>query len=488
MSNTEGLTIPIHPFEKENHTMTTSIKKLMLAAFAATAICLGAKADTIDLSLLTANYTAQDGDVLTGETTKCTVSIPDGATVVLSNVTISRTWEYAPSIICLGDATIILADGTLNTLVGTLKVGGAGTALVIEGNTGELVATGNGSSAGIGAVSGTDCGNIVINGGIITANGTASSGYGGAGIGAGRSAGCGNITINGGIITATAGGTAAGIGGTGYYGSCGDIAIAATIAHVEATKGGSYGGKPLNSNYNVTIADGLVRSGDDNAITWVIEPIIKYDITWLNGDGTEIDTTIVPGNAVPTHAEPTKAAAAPYRWVFTGWSPELEAAVSNTTYTATFKKVADLSQLTGDWTAADGDEIVGETTHKVTIPGGATVTINGVEVAGAGGGGSVPAPVFAEGGASEIVKFAQAEGGKWTITAFAEMSNESRGTDVTDGQIKVFSADTLEALASATTPAAGATVKETKSAVKATVEVPAPSGKDSQFFKVKFGE
>jgi hypothetical protein len=31
-------------------------------------------------------------------------------------------------------------------------------------------------------------------------------------------------------------------------------------------------------------------------------------------------------------------------------------------------------------------------------------------------------------------------------------------------------------------------VKETKSAVKATVEVPAPSGKDSQFFKVKFGE
>ncbi len=82
----------------------------------------------------------------------------------------------------------------------------------------------------------------------------------------------------------------------------------------------------------------------------------------------------------------------------------------------------------------------------------------------------------------------QAEGGKWTITAFAEMSNESRGTDVTDGQIKVFSADTLEALKSVTTPAAGATVKETKSAVKATVEVPAPSGKTSQFFKVKFGE
>ena len=93
-----------------------------------------------------------------------------------------------------------------------------------------------------------------------------------------------------------------------------------------------------------------------------------------------------------------------------------------------------------------------------------------------------------KGDASEIVKFAQAEGGKWTITAFAEMSNESRGTDVTNGMITVYSADTLEELKSATSPVAGATVKEAKSAVKAVVEVPAPSGKDSQFFKVKFGE
>ena len=466
--------------------MKTPMTKLMLAALAAVAICLCAKAQTIDLSTKTSAYTAQDGDVLTGATTKCTVSIPHGATITLSNVRIERTWENSPSIICLGDATIIIADGTVNTLVGTLKVGGTGTTLIIEGNTGELVASGNGSSAGIGAVSGTACGNIVINGGFITANGSKASGYGGAGIGAGRSAGCGNITINGGTITATADGPAAGIGGTGYYGSCGDITISATITRVVATRSGGYGGNPINSNTIVNIHEDLLRTGDDSS--WTLEPLYKYDITWQSDDGTTIDTTVVPRGVMPVHAEPTKAAAAPYRWVFTGWTPELEAAVSNTTYTATFKKIADLSLCTSDWTAADGDEIVGETTHKVTIPGGAMVTINGVEVAGAGGGGSVPAPVFAEGGASEVVKFAQAEGGKWTITAFAEMSNESRGTDVTDGQIKVYSADTLEALEGATTPAAGATVKETKSAVKATVEVPAPSGKTSQFFKVKFGE
>ena len=217
--------------------------------------------------------------------------------------------------------------------------------------------------------------------------------------------------------------------------------------------------------------------------------LTNYNIVWMDDGGIEIDSTVAAGGETPSHVAPTKSETwPPYRWVFTGWTPELEPTVSNTTYTATFKKIADLSLCTNDWTAADGDEIAGETTHKVTIPGGVTVTINGVEVAGAGGGGSVPAPTFAEGGASEVVKFAQTEGGKWTITAFAEMSNVSHGTDVTDEMVKVYSADTLEELKIATTPAAGATVKEKKSAVKVIVEVPAPSGKASQFFKVKFGE
>ena len=213
-----------------------------------------------------------------------------------------------------------------------------------------------------------------------------------------------------------------------------------------------------------------------------------WTITWVNDDDTEIDTTDVGIGLVPAHADPTKAAEAPYKWVFTGWSPELEAAVSNTTYTATFKKVADLSLCTNDWTAADGDEIVGETAHEVSIPGGAHVTINGVAVAGAGGGAAVDAPEFADDGESVTTKFEKGEGDTWKITAFAEMSNESRGTDVTDSQIKVYSADTLEELKNATIPVAGATVKETKSAVKTVVEVPAPSGKDSQFFRVDFGE
>ena len=88
------------------------------------------------------------------------------------------------------------------------------------------------------------------------------------------------------------------------------------------------------------------------------------------------------------------------------------------------------------------------------------------------------------------MKFAQAEGGKWTITAFAEMSNESRGTDVTDGQIKVFSADTLEDLEAATEPVSeGVEIEERKSAVKTVLTItPTSSATGGKFFKVKFGE
>ena len=214
----------------------------------------------------------------------------------------------------------------------------------------------------------------------------------------------------------------------------------------------------------------------------------KETITWFNDDGTKIDTTEVVTGTMPTHADPVKAADAPYRYLFAGWTPALEAAVSNTTYAATFQKIADLALVESDWTAADGDTITGETTYNVSIPGGAKVTINGVSVTGIGGGAAVDAPEFADDGESVTTKFEKGDGNTWKITAFAEMSNESHGTDVTDGQIKVYSADTLEELKNATIPVAGATVKETKSAVKTVVEVPAPSGKDSQFFRVDFGE
>ena len=54
--------------------------------------------------------------------------------------------------------------------------------------------------------------------------------------------------------------------------------------------------------------------------------------------------------------------------------------------------------------------------------------------------------------------------------------------------IKVYAAETLPGLDSATPMATGVEIKERASAVKTTIEVTPPSGSRSQFFKVKFGE
>ena len=197
-----------------------------------------------DLSKLTAAYTAQDGEILTG-TTSQEISIAEGATVTLKNATVNNRIK------CLGTATIILADGSTNAVKASnycagIQIGGEGTTLTINAETagtGSLTATGGSQAAGIGtgstSTSAVTGGNIVINGGTITAK--AGTLYG-AGIGTGFANSynntCGSITINGGTVTATGGTGGSGIG-TGTVNeatnTCGAISI--TGGTVTANKG-----------------------------------------------------------------------------------------------------------------------------------------------------------------------------------------------------------------------------------------------------------
>ena len=193
------------------------------------------KQTTIDLSTVTTDITVPDGFTLTGTLDGAhKISIADGATVTLDGVTIEgihSDWFQYAGITCLGDATIILKDGTTNTVNGFDGAfpgiqGAAGKTLTITG-TGSLNAASGGSGAGIGSGAYSNnyperaCGNIIIEGGTITA--TTAGSYG-AGIGSGDNGVCGTITISGGNITATGGLKAAGIGG-GESSSCGAISI-----------------------------------------------------------------------------------------------------------------------------------------------------------------------------------------------------------------------------------------------------------------------
>ena len=164
-----------------------------------------------DLAKVTRDYTAKNGEVLTGRLntpwSNVKISIADGATVTLKNVTIegfnSKNYKWA-GINCLGDANILLR--------GTNYVCGFD-----EDYPGIHVPQGK---------------TLTISGGSLTAT---SHGCG-AGIGGGYKVNCGNITIPSGTIKATGFSKAAGIGG-GYQSSCGDIQIFTRVSSLTAIKG-----------------------------------------------------------------------------------------------------------------------------------------------------------------------------------------------------------------------------------------------------------
>ena len=179
---------------------------------------------------------AQDGSTLTGTSDLVAVVIDEGATVTLQGVTILGYDEYFyPGISCLGDATIILASGTENTVRGA-KAGYPGIfilpdkTLTIKGD-GQLTASSNGNGAGIGGGKYLNCGNIRIEGGTINATG----GLGAAGIGGGYGSACGDITITTGVtsVTASTEGKANSIGASAGYGEdfapCGTVTIGGVV-------------------------------------------------------------------------------------------------------------------------------------------------------------------------------------------------------------------------------------------------------------------
>jgi hypothetical protein len=230
-----------------------------------------------------ANWTYDAGSkvftVLGGADVTVTGSASDGtrivaegtATVTLDNASITN----AAAPIKLSDGaslTLILADGSVNTLTATRDCAGieaiAGTALVIRGGslgTGKLNTNGGAYGAGIGGGSQGSGGTITIEGGggTITISGgdvTATGGYSAAGIGGGIDGNGGTITISGGDVTATGGYGAAGIGG-GLRSIGGMI----TISGGDVTATGDVNGAGIGSGHGgsgmtITISGGGVTA------------------------------------------------------------------------------------------------------------------------------------------------------------------------------------------------------------------------------------
>ena len=277
--------------------------------------------NTIDLSTVTVATTAQDGDVLTGTlANNVKISIADGATVTLDNASINAdgTWtsgSYA-GLTCLGDATIILKDGTTNTVRGFnsyypgLQPGPDGKTLTIKG-TGSLNAicakANYPAGAGIGAARTVACGNIVIEGGDITATG-GYAGIGGAYGSSGYEGTCGDITITGGTVTATALSYGAGIGaGRGEYGGCGDItisggtvtAIATAKNTVAAAIGAGSESSPCNSVTITTGITNLTMTNNHSSVTGIVSNFINATAVYANS--TDVSSVLsIPASTFTT--------------------------------------------------------------------------------------------------------------------------------------------------------------------------------------------
>lgn len=210
--------------------------------------------------LFSGSYTAQDGDIIAGTGT---LNIPDGATVTLRGVSNNVNLQ--------GDATIILAEGTSNYSKHSNAAGiyvPSGKTLTIRGS-GSLEAIGGDRCAGIGGNSNnTSCGNIVIEGGNITAIGYQGSqgNSSGAGIGSGHSNNsCGNITITGGTIKAEGGIGSAGIG-CGIGSPCGNITITGgTVTAIGGKASAGIGGGDIAGGIPTSCGDIIISGGSGSA-------------------------------------------------------------------------------------------------------------------------------------------------------------------------------------------------------------------------------
>lgn len=224
---------------------------------------------TYNLAEATDDVTLRDGDTATGEmTTEHTLYIADGATVTLSGASVTGSDNGA--IRCLGDATILLADGTENEA--KAKEYGSfsavhwpdGKTLTISGGTagtGTLIADASSAfGAGIGGGAGHPCGDLSITGGVITATGD----YQSAGIGAASQGHCGKITISGGNVTATSKAEGAGIGAAASSDGSYCDAILISGGTVTATGKGPSAGIGYAGSYNAT---SVTITGDIISVT-----------------------------------------------------------------------------------------------------------------------------------------------------------------------------------------------------------------------------
>ncbi|MBO6307224.1 MAG: hypothetical protein J6M55_06935, partial [Paludibacteraceae bacterium] len=77
-------------------------------------------------------------------------------------------------------------------------------------------------------------------------------------------------------------------------------------------------------------------TGDAEYIATYTATKNSYTVTWLNEDGSVIESETLEYGATPAHADITKESTAEYTYTFAGWTPAVATVTGDATYTATF--------------------------------------------------------------------------------------------------------------------------------------------------------
>lgn len=243
------------------------------------------------------DYTVEDGEILTGTLKKkYHLIIPDGYTVTLYNATIKHGSKNSttPAIECLGNATIIIADGTKNS-VKTVVEHKSQTAITVPDNkyliiNGQINGTGKLSISGYAGVSAPS---LSIEGGntVICAKETGYNGEAGDGINvSGGTLDVKSKTANGifGRLLVTGGKVTVGTSGSGVAAISGECSISGGTITAKAAKGVAIIGK-------VSASGGTLSATSKNT-----EKAIDGDISLENGmklyEGDKIKYTTVAEN------------------------------------------------------------------------------------------------------------------------------------------------------------------------------------------------
>ena len=110
--------------------------------------------------------------------------------------------------------------------------------------------------------------------------------------------------------------------------------------------------------------------------------INSYKITFVNDDGTELQSNMVEYNSTPvfTGTIPTKASTDEYDYTFAGWTPTITAVTGDATYTATYTATTRSYTITVQ--VADGCDGMGEVTGGGTYGYGETTTLTATAKSG----------------------------------------------------------------------------------------------------------